>query len=176
MMRTLVVPYDPNWPQAFALAAAEVAAALGDNVLQIHHIGSTAIPGAYAKPLIDLLPVVADIAAVDRCNAPMEALGYEVMGEFGIDGRRYFRRDNADGVRTHHVHALQRGSPHIDRMVAFRDFMRGHPAIARQYSDLKRKLVEAHPGDIEAYMDGKDAFVKEMEAKALAWASANRDR
>jgi GrpB-like predicted nucleotidyltransferase (UPF0157 family) len=102
----------------------------------------------------------------------MQSLGYESLGEFGIPGRRYFRRDNAAGERTHQVHAFQGGSPQIPRHVAFRDFLRAHAEVAQQYSDLKRRLAAAHPTDIEAYMDGKDGFIKEMETRALAWVAA----
>jgi GrpB-like predicted nucleotidyltransferase (UPF0157 family) len=116
-----------------------------------------------------MLAVVSDIAAVDRCAAGMGSLGYEAMGEFGIPGRRYFRRDDAAGVRTDQVHTFQQGSPDVSRHLAFRDYMRAHPAPADQYAALKRRLADAHPHDIHAYMDGKDAFIKEMEARALAW-------
>jgi len=173
MRRVTVVPYDARWPQGFGAASAEVAAALGANLLQIHHIGSTAIPGMCAKPVIDMLAVVADVGAIDARDAQMRALGYESMGEFGIAGRRYLRRDNSAGERTHQVHAFQRGSPHVRRHLAFRDFMRAHAEPAEQYAALKRRLADAHPNDIEAYMDGKDGFIKEMEARALAWAAAS---
>jgi GrpB-like predicted nucleotidyltransferase (UPF0157 family) len=93
------------------------------------------------------------------------------MGEFGIPGRRYFRRDDHTGLRTHNVHAFRHDSPHVARHLAFRDFMRAHPELARRYSDLKRALAEQHPHDIEAYMDGKDGFVKDIEARALAWSA-----
>jgi GrpB-like predicted nucleotidyltransferase (UPF0157 family)/8-oxo-dGTP pyrophosphatase MutT (NUDIX family) len=172
----VVVPYDPVWPQEFARASSEVAAALGPNLLAVHHIGSTSIPGIHAKPVIDMLAVVDDPAAVDQRNAEMARLGYEAMGEFGIDGRRYFRRDDPTGRRTHQIHAFAHGSPHVTRLLAFRDFMRAHPACAEQYSDLKRKLAEAHPRDIEAYMDGKDGFIKETERRALEWRAARRVR
>jgi GrpB-like predicted nucleotidyltransferase (UPF0157 family) len=168
-MRITVVPYDPLWPQAFALAASEVASAMGGNLLDLHHIGSTAIPGICAKPIIDLLAVASDLAAVDARAAQMQSLGYEVMGEFGIAGRRYFRRDNAAGERTHQVHTFQSGSQQIQRHLAFRDFLRAHAELALQYSQLKQRLAEAHPHDMNAYMDGKDGFIKEMEARALAW-------
>src|SRR4051794_4324243 len=104
--RVVVVPYDPGWPDQFTLAAGEVAAAMGPDLLAICHIGSTSVPGLHAKPVIDMLAVVADPAALGRRNAEMERLGYEAMGEFGIEGRRYFRRDDPLGVRTHHVHAF----------------------------------------------------------------------
>jgi GrpB-like predicted nucleotidyltransferase (UPF0157 family) len=102
----------------------------------------------------------------------MRAIGYEAMGEFGIPGRRYFRRDSAAGVRTHQIHAFAAGSTHIRRHLAFRDYLRAHPAIAEAYSHLKQKLAVAHPDDIYAYMDGKDPFIKEVEQKALAWDSS----
>jgi GrpB-like predicted nucleotidyltransferase (UPF0157 family) len=174
--RVTVVPYDPRWPHAFATASAEVAAALGANLLDIHHIGSTAIPGMHAKPVIDMLAVVAGMAAVAARDAQMRALGYEPMGEFGIAGRRYFRRDNSAGERTHQVHAFAKGSPHVQRHLAFRDFMRAHPEPAKQYAALKRRLADAHPNDMEAYMDGKERFIKEMEAQALAGATSSGDR
>jgi len=147
-------------------------AALGPVVLAVHHIGSTAIPGICAKPVIDMLAVVADLTAVDRRTAEMEQLGYEVMGELGIAGRRYFRRDDSAGRRTHQIHAFGDGSPHVTRHLAFRDFMRASPAFADQYGNLKRELAEANPHDMHAYMDGKDSFIKEVEARALEWRAA----
>jgi len=168
--RITVVPYDPHWPQAFAAAAAELMAALGPGLLAIHHIGSTAVPGIYAKLVIDLLAVARDLAAVDEGSDAMRRLGYQVMGEFGIAGRRYFRRDDSAGLRTHQVHTFLDGSPHVRRHLAFRDFLRAHPAVAQQYSELKRRLAEAHPHDMDAYMDGKDGFIKETEARAIRWA------
>ena len=171
MKRITVIPYDPLWAQEFARASREIAVAMGGNLLEIHHIGSTAIPGIHAKPVIDMLAIVCDIVRVAEHAAPIESLGYEVMGEFGIVGRRYFRRDNAAGERTHQVHTFQNGSSDIPRHLAFRDFMRTHPAFANQYAQLKQSLADAHPNNIEAYMDGKDHFIKQMEIQALAWAA-----
>lgn len=167
--RIVVVPYDPSWPCEFERASGEVVAVLGANLLRIHHIGSTSIPGIHAKPVIDMLAVVADLGEVDRRSAAMQALGYEVMGEFGIEGRRYFRRDDSTGRRTHQIHAFIEGSAHIQRHLAFRDFLRAHPMIAREYGELKRRLAAAHPHDMGAYMDGKDGFIREMQARAIKW-------
>jgi len=178
MRRVDVVAYDSGWPAAFEAAAGELRAAIGDNLLAVHHIGSTAIPGIFAKPVIDLLPVVANLSALDGRSAAMASLGYEVMGEFGIAGRRYFRRDDAAGVRTHHVHAFVDGSGEVERHLAFRDFMRAHPEHAATYGQLKRRLAASFPTDVEAYMEGKDALIKDLERRALAWrgggASATR--
>ncbi len=168
-MRVFLVPYDPKWPEEFARESPAVARALGDLFLAIHHIGSTAIPRIHAKPIIDMLAVVSAIDEVDRRNAELQALGYEAMGEYGIPGRRYFRKDDAGSNRTHQIHVFQTGSPQIERHLTFRDFMRAHAEFADQYAALKRRLAERHPSDIAAYSTGKDEFIKEMDAKAAAW-------
>lgn len=168
-MQVLVVPHDPNWAELFRQEAAAVSAALGQNVVRIHHIGSTAIPGIYAKPIIDLLVEVTDINAVDEYNSAMKELGYESMGEFGITGRRFFRKENAHEIRTHHVHTFASDNPETTRHVAFRDFLIANPLWAQEYSELKRQLTKAHPDSIEDYMDGKDPFIKNVEQLALAW-------
>jgi GrpB-like predicted nucleotidyltransferase (UPF0157 family) len=169
-IRVEVVPHNPTWRNEFGRESKQVALALGENVVAVHHIGSTAIPNIYAKPIIDLLVEVNNITQVDERNSAIEALGYEAMGEFGILGRRYFRKDNEAGVRTHHVHTFETASPEIERHLAFRDYMMAYPEDAQQYSELKRALVKKLQGsDIEGYMDGKDGFIKEMEKRAVAW-------
>lgn len=169
MRKVEVVPHDPRWRDAFAAEAKRVASALGDNVSAVHHIGSTAIPDIHAKPVIDLLVEAGDIAEVDGRSSAMELLGYEVMGEYGIPGRRYFRKDNGEGIRTHHVHVFEAGSAEAERHLAFRDYMIAHPAEAQSYSELKRKLADEHPQSIDDYMDGKDDFIKEADRRAARW-------
>jgi GrpB-like predicted nucleotidyltransferase (UPF0157 family) len=124
---------------------------------------------AEAKPVVDLLVEVGDITEVDGRSSAMGSLGYEVMGEYGIPGRRYFRKDNREGVRTHHVHAFGAGSAEVGRHLAFRDYMIAHPEDAQRYSELKRELAEEHPQSIDGYMDGKDGFIKEMDRRAARW-------
>jgi GrpB-like predicted nucleotidyltransferase (UPF0157 family) len=102
-----VVPHDRNWQHEFDRESAIVAAALGNNVVAIHHIGSTAIATIHAKPIIDMLVEVDEIDRVDDCQPHMQALGYEYMGEFGIPGRRFFRKDSTAGMRTHHIHTFE---------------------------------------------------------------------
>ena len=164
MRKVEVVPPNPAWPAAFDQAAQAIAVALDDTVIAIHHIGSTAISGIYAKPIIDLLVEVQDITQVARQNAAMTDLGYQAMGEYGIPGRRYFRKDNAAGVRTHHVHAFAAGTDQVRRHLAFRDYLVAHPAAAQEYSELKRRLAQAHPTDIEQYMDGKHDFIQDRKS------------
>lgn len=157
-----------EWASAFAEESARISATLGGVLAAIHHIGSTAIPGIRAKPIIDMLAVVDDLAELDTAAVRMEALGYEVMGEFGIPGRRYFRKDNEQGVRTHQVHAFQTGSPQIERHLAFRDYLRVHPERALEYDALKARLAAQFPDDISGYTDGKDDFIREVDALAAA--------
>ena len=165
----IVVPYDPAWPRDFERESQAIQEALGDAAHAIHHIGSTSIPRIHAKPIIDLLVELTSLEDADRRNAEMEAAGFTPMGEFGIRGRRYFRRVDAEGVRRAHVHGFSLGFPDIDRHLAFRDFLRAHPDVADDYSRLKQSLATQHPEDIDAYMDGKDPFIKEIERRALEW-------
>lgn len=172
--RVEVVAHSAEWREMFEAEAAAIRAALGGEARGIHHIGSTAIPGVSAKPIIDILLEVRDIGRMDELTPRMTALGYEAWGEYGIPGRRYFVKFGEAGGgagfigRTHHVHAYQVGNPEIERHLAFRDYMISHPTEAREYSRLKEDLAWK-AGDIEAYMDGKDAFVKATEKRALAW-------
>src|SRR2546421_7687601 len=145
MRKVEVVPHDPRWRDAFEAEAKYIAAALGENVVAIHHIGSTAIPNIFAKPVIDLLVEVRDITEVDGQSSAMESLGYEVMGEYGIPGRRYFRKDNQEGIRTHNIHAFEAGSAEGERHLAFPDYMIAPPVDAQRYSELNRELAEKHP-------------------------------
>ncbi|NDJ17938.1 GrpB family protein [Myxacorys almedinensis] len=168
-MKVEVVPPNSAWREEFSAESKRIALVMGENIVTIHHIGSTAIPGIYAKPVIDFLIEVKDINETDAQTAAMAAIGYEAMGEFGLPGRRYFRKEQPSGIRTHHVHTYEIGSPEINRHLAFRDYMIAHPDVAQQYSELKRELAKQYPQNIEGYMDGKDEFVQMVEKKALEW-------
>ncbi len=166
-IKVIVKEYDPDWVGMFQQEAAMLSKIFGKELITIYHIGSTAVPNLKAKPIIDMMPVVEDIDKVDQYNDAMIALGYEPMGEFGIPGRRYFRKGGSK--RTHQVHIFQVGSKDITRHLAFRDYLLVHPEKAKEYGELKAVLAQQHPDDIEAYSDGKDDFVKNTEKAALAW-------
>ncbi|BAY11354.1 GrpB family protein [Calothrix sp. NIES-2098] len=172
-MKVEVVPHDPTWRIKFEHESKLVALALGENVIAIHHIGSTAIPYIYAKPIIDMLVEVKDIAKVEPQNSQMAVLGYIAMGEFGLPGRRFFRKHDENGKRTHHVHAFEANFSELQRHLAFRDYMIAHPEEAHIYSELKRQLAKQYPEDINGYMDGKDGFIKDREKRALEWKRQN---
>jgi GrpB-like predicted nucleotidyltransferase (UPF0157 family) len=168
MRRVEVVCYTDEWGQMFEEESEKIKAIFGDLILNIHHIGSTSIPGMRAKPIIDIMPVVSDIHQVDDFNEKMANLGYEARGENGIPGRRYFQKGGDH--RTHHVHIYESGNPEIAKHLAFRDYLIAHPEDAEKYGALKQALAEQFPTDIESYIKGKDAFIKDTIRKAQLWA------
>jgi GrpB-like predicted nucleotidyltransferase (UPF0157 family) len=169
--KVAVVPHDRHWQSLFEAESQQLSIAFGDNAIKIHHIGSTAIETIYAKPIIDILIEVADLDQVEDRNTSIESLGYIAMGEFGITDRRFFRKDNHDGIRTHHIHTFEVGSPQIERHLAFRDYLNSHPEAAHEYSQLKQQLAQKYPDDIQSYLDGKDGFIREIDRKAATWRS-----
>lgn len=163
-----IEPHRNSWSQDFAMEAAKIQDALSSILNVLHHIGSTAIPGIYAKPIIDILAEVKSLEAVDERVVQMQALGYESMGEFGIPECRFFRKNDNHGTRKYHIHVFVHQSPHLDRHLAFRDYLMAHPDTAQAYSELKRGLIQTCAGNLEAYIDGKNAFIKNVECEALS--------
>jgi GrpB-like predicted nucleotidyltransferase (UPF0157 family) len=164
----VVVPYDPRWPEKYQQEAERISAIFSQEMISICHIGSTAIPGMSAKPIIDIMPVVQDIDTVEAFNPAMIQLGYDPQGENGVPGRRYFVR-GGDAHRTHHVHTYQPGNPEVNRHLDFRDYLIAHPDEAQQYASLKMELARQYPHNIDAYLAGKDAFIKKTILKARQW-------
>lgn len=167
----IVVAHDPAWAAQFAAEAEQIAAALAPHLLALHHIGSTSVPGIHAKPIIDMLAVARSLTAVDAATPALVALGYQAMGAFGITGRRYFRKDDAAGQRTHHLHCFARRSPHIARHLAFRDYLRAHPLVAADYGALKLRLAQ----NPDTYVEGKAPFIVKTQAQALTWYQQRRN-
>lgn len=167
-MRVEVTGYQEKWNQIFNEESDRIIDIFGDELIDIHHIGSTSVRGLKAKPIIDMMPIVKQIENVDLYTAQMAKLGYEALGEFGIKGRRYFRKGGDN--RTHQIHVFQLDNTEdIDRHLAVRDYLREHCEDAQRYGDLKENLARQFPRDIEAYVNGKDTFVKELEKKAVHW-------
>jgi GrpB-like predicted nucleotidyltransferase (UPF0157 family) len=173
-MNIVVVPYSPDWPNAFAEEKRALEEILGSVADEIHHIGSTAVEGIAAKPIIDIMIEASSIEGVDKSTKEIEALGYEAKGEFGIAGRRYFRKSRDE--RTHQIHAYQTGDPNILRHVAFRDYLKAHANVRKQYQELKIKVAADCQNDMGRYCDGKDQFVRIHEAKALEWLKLNSEQ
>ena len=173
-MAERIAPHDPAWAAAFADEAGAIRAAAGDALMGLDHIGSTAVPGLYAKPIIDMLGEAASLDAIDHAAPRIAALGYQVMGEFGIEGRRYFRKDDANGARTHHLHVYETGSPHLARHLLFRDYLRAHPDRVTAYSQVKQDVVAGRLSPDLPYAQAKSPFVQVLKAEAKAWDEAGR--
>ncbi len=156
-----VVDYDPEWPRRFEGAAARLRAAAPALIVAVEHIGSTAVPGLAAKPIVDLMPAVAagHPADLDRCVAPIVALGYEYIQKYEdeMPYRRFFRLRRAG--RQHNVHLVELGGEFWARHLAFRDILRTHPQVAAQYAALKRSLA-LRCDDVGDYTDAKTGFIE----------------
>ena len=153
----VVVPYRSEWPRLFRMHAARISAALGDAVLQIEHIGSTAVPGLAAKPIIDILVVVEDSGKENAYLPAMTGCGYELrVREPEFHEHRMFRTTD----RGVHVHVLSRNSPEIGRYLRFRDSLRGKAAYRTQYQVLKQTLSEQDWPDLNAYAAAKSELIE----------------
>jgi GrpB-like predicted nucleotidyltransferase (UPF0157 family) len=158
-----------------AAGHAERLRVLNSCLVAVHHIGSTSVPALAAKPIIDLMPLVTDLADLDRERRRVEALGYDWYGELGIPGRRYCTLTDEAGIRIVHLHFFNADSPHAERHIAFRDYLRAHPDAASAYEKEKRRARDLHPNDSHAYTDEKAAWIRATEAKALVWFVEQKD-
>lgn len=158
MPAVVVVPYDPSWPAAFAAIRERIAPVLEGIALAIEHVGSTAVPGLAAKPVIDIDVVVADsVDAVRRAIEGLATVGYEHRGNLGIEGREAFR--GPEGMPRHHLYVCLEEGLALRNHLALRDYLRAHPDEAAAYGALKQGLAARFPEDIGSYVVHKTTFV-----------------
>ena len=158
-----LVPYDSTWPLEFATEAARIERACAGLPLELEHIGSTAVPGLAAKPVIDILAGRPGNIAGATFVAAFHQLGYEHKGAYGVPGRNYFRRGSP---RTHHVHLVSTSSDFWHDHLLFRNYLRSHPDIAREYETIKRELAAMYVMDREQYTDAKGPFIRSIVRRA----------
>ncbi len=154
-----LAPYDPAWPQRFEEEKKNIEAALDDRVVAIHHIGSTAIPGLAAKPVIDIMLVVRQLEDAIECIASLHDLGYAFIDYPQNTDRRFFRKGQP---RTHHVHIVAQGNTELRDHLAFRDALRANLQLRDQYATLKFDLAERHRNDRAQYTENKTEFVRRV--------------
>ncbi len=153
-----IVDYCADWATVFAREAAAILEACTPWVTEVHHVGSTAVPGLAAKPILDMLPIAGGAGEGHEAVAGMERLGYRYRGEHGIPGRFYFDRV-VDGRTVAHLHMLPVEHRDIGELLAFRDYLRSHPGACRDYERLKRGLASKFRDDRQSYTDSKAEFI-----------------
>jgi GrpB-like predicted nucleotidyltransferase (UPF0157 family) len=165
-----LVEHDPSWAELFESERAALAPVFDGLAVAIEHIGSTSVPDLCAKPTVDVLVGVRTLELTDDQIKRMERLGYHYLGEHGLPGRLFFRKE----PRTHHVHVVEHGGEHWERQITFRDALRSSPDERRRYDEFKRRLAaQGHPR--ETYTELKTPFIREVEARARARRTAQPD-
>ena len=151
--------WSESWADKFQQESEAFRYLLGGNCLAIHHIGSTSIPRLKAKPIIDMLVVVKSFNALEN----IDFSAYEVKGENGLAGRRYFQK-NENGVRITHIHMYEYGHANISTHLRFRDALRANSELAQEYEQLKTKLAQKYHDNKPAYTQAKAGFIQKVLA------------
>jgi GrpB-like predicted nucleotidyltransferase (UPF0157 family) len=166
-MKITIAEYSPAWSRLFEQEMRLLEIALGKDTAIFEHIGSTAVVGLAAKPIIDIMVGPYDFSLADNLVPEVEALGYEYIPRYEdvMPYRRYFTK-RVDGTDTHHIHMVALGSEFWERHLLFRDFLRGNPVRASEYAALKKKLAELEWNDTNQYADAKTTFIRSVEKEA----------
>ena len=163
--KIIIKEYDPKWQSLFDAESAVLMDAIGHYVADIQHIGSTAVPGLAAKPVIDILVGLRRLLDAQDCILPIEGMEYEYVPEFEDEfpERRYFRK-TTNGKRTHQIHMVEIGTDFWKRHLAFRDHLRDHPDTANEYGELKKELAKQFENDRKGYTNAKSNFIESVLA------------
>lgn len=155
--------YDPTWPSRFEAERSGLLTVCRDRIAGVEHIGSTAIPGLAAKPIIDLMAGAEELVVDEDLLSRLSGFGYEYFGEYGIPGRHFFRKGDP---RTHHLHWVRFGGDFWEEHLLFRDHLREHLDEARRYEELKRELAVRYADDRDSYTASKTGFIRDVLARA----------
>ncbi len=168
----MLVPYSSEWPEIFQEEKRCLQRNLGPYIGDIEHIGSTAVPGIVAKPVIDILALLCCISDLERCIPLVEDLGYTYEGEQEIPGWYFFRKGQGRNT-THHLHMFSRDNVNWHKYLLFRDYLCAHRTVAAAYVALKRQLAQQFEDDRPAYTAGKAAFIQSVveiaKKERLSW-------
>ena len=163
----VLAEYDPRWPDLFETEKKRILGAIGPRALAIEHVGSTAVPGMPAKPVIDMIVGTRNVAATaDDCTAPLQNIGYEYVPKPALFDRRFFRRGAWLLDCMYHLHMVEMDGETWHRYTLFRDVMRAYPDVARSYLELKQQLAAEYRFDRAAYTAAKNWFVEGVIARA----------
>lgn len=166
-MRVSVVEYRPEWPRVFEDEKKVVEAALGGVAARVEHVGSTAVAGLAAKPVIDIMVGLEDFSTADSLVPKIQALGYEYVQKYEdvMPFRRFFLKDRG-GVRTHQIHMVGTDTEFWERTLLFRDYLRQNPGVAAAYAALKKELAQREWEHVNDYAGAKTEFIRGVEREA----------
>ncbi len=162
-----IVPYDPAWPSRFEAEAARIRGALGPIAIRVEHVGSTAVPGLAAKPMIDVQVSVRSFEPIDAYRVPLEGLGYAYRPDDEPD-HRFFGLDDGNGERIVNLHTCEAGGDWERRHLTFRDALRADRDLRSRYEAEKRRVAALHPDDTLAYADAKTPWIRAEERRLAA--------
>jgi GrpB-like predicted nucleotidyltransferase (UPF0157 family) len=156
-----VVPHDPRWGELYQCAEADLRRHLGDWIVAMAHIGSAAVAGLDAKPILDLMLAARSLQLPREVFRKLSDMGYEHRAEDNVPGRLFFAKGD-DSARTHYLSICESESAFWTSHIAFRDILRANDRLARQYARLKHQLAEQFPDDRRAYTNAKEFFVRSV--------------
>ena len=167
--RVEIAEYDPKWVMLYRNEKGKIQAAIGHVAGAVEHIGSTAVPGLGAKPIIDIMVAIRLLSEADKCLEPLRSIGYEYQPqhEVSMPERRFFSKGEPPIEQHYHLHMVEKRSEFWKQHLAFRDYLRTHPEKARQYYELKKKLASAYGSDREGYTEAKTQFIESVVNEAM---------
>jgi GrpB-like predicted nucleotidyltransferase (UPF0157 family) len=161
-----IILYDPQWPILFSEESERINRIVGDNILEIYHIGSTSVPGMSGKATIDILFVVDDISKIDDYISHLKTIGYTSLGSRNAENSRLFEKE-VDEQRLFIIHFYQNNHPEIFQIIAIRDYLRTHKDKADQYGEFKLALFQKFPNDYSQYRKLKDEYMNDLKKEAI---------
>ena len=162
----VVLPYDPTWPAQFEQIKAYLMPHIGHLIVDIHHVGSTSVPGLAAKPIIDFDIEIPSMDSFPAIKQQLAKIGYKHQGDYGIAGREVFKRETPDSFMEHHMYVCPTSSEELKRHIKLRSYLRANPAAAEEYGQLKAKNAQKYGNDIDAYINAKESFILNALASA----------
>ncbi len=156
-----LLSYNPEWKKLYKKEEKLLRFAIGKYVLDIQHVGSTSIPSSKAKPIIDIAIAVKSLEVGEKCIKPLERLGYEHKHDAGIKGRHFFAK-GSEMYRTHYIHIEKINGKLWKNHILFRDYLRSHKEVIKEYNELKEKLAKKYKDDRDTYTVKKDPFMKKI--------------
>ena len=160
-----LVDYDKKWQEDYKDEEKLLKKVLKDQIIEIHHIGSTSIPGLQAKPVIDILIVIKDLNEIDKIENKLKEYNYENRGQQGVEDRYFFAKGPED-ARTHYIHFTEPNSATYYNQVYFKRYLIEHPEYITKYCELKKELACKYADERPKYTKGKNDFITDVIKKA----------